>query len=134
MPTTEIAPAIEDQDDLAAFIGSNRYREGGRQFVAHLTIERDRKLVKDAKKLFKLRYGSLKCEVCGFSFESIYGPRGKNFIEAHHRKPISELNGRAASKIKDLAMVCSNCHRMLHRAPYMTTDALRDMLGQTAIS
>lgn len=57
-----------------------------------------------------------KCMVCGFNFEKIYGIHGKGFIEVHHLKPVSEL--KVDTKIDpktDLVVVCSNCHRMLHR-------------------
>ena len=29
--------------------------------------------------------------------------------------PLSELDGEAKTKLKDLALVCSNCHEMLHK-------------------
>ncbi len=40
---------------------------------------------------------------------------GSDFIEGHHTVPISELKGEVKTKVKDVALVCSNCHRMLHR-------------------
>ncbi|WP_423190649.1 HNH endonuclease [Aquimarina brevivitae] len=40
---------------------------------------------------------------------------GKGFIECHHKKPLSELEGESLISINDLALVCANCHRMLHR-------------------
>jgi predicted RNA-binding protein with PUA-like domain/5-methylcytosine-specific restriction endonuclease McrA len=56
------------------------------------------------------------CAVCGFNFEEVYGEHGKDFIEIHHKNPLSTL--KAATEIDprtDLVPVCSNCHRMLHR-------------------
>ena len=57
------------------------------------------------------------CQVCGFDFESTYGAWGRGFIEVHH---IQELSGAPDEGLKvdpstDLAVVCSNCHRMIHR-------------------
>ena len=42
---------------------------------------------------------------------------GKEFIEAHHLTPISNLKKGETRKItsNDFAMLCSNCHRMIHR-------------------
>ena len=59
--------------------------------------------------------GELSCEVCDFDFYKKYGKLGLGFIEAHHKVPVSQLAGDKKTKISDLALVCSNCHRMLHR-------------------
>ena len=62
------------------------------------------------------KYGELCCEVCGFNFEKTYGERGKGFIEVHHNKPLSSLNGETEiNPEKDLNCLCPNCHRMIHR-------------------
>ena len=60
-----------------------------------------------------------------------YGKRGQGFIEAHHRRPIGELNRATTAKLKDLVMVCSNCHRMLHRPPWITLEALRSLVQRS---
>lgn len=55
---------------------------------------------------------------------------GKGFIEAHHTKLVSTLheNGEE-TKIEELALVCSNCHRMLHRRrPWLEMDDLPKLL------
>jgi len=56
------------------------------------------------------------CMVCGFNFGKRYGERGEGFIEVHHLKPIS--GHRKAARIfpkRDMVVLCSNCHRMIHR-------------------
>ncbi len=58
------------------------------------------------------------CEACGFNFMKIYGNLGKDFIEAHHKTPISSLEEGKIYRVdleKDFAVLCSNCHRMIHR-------------------
>lgn len=58
----------------------------------------------------------LKCSLCGFDFEKVYGKRGKGFIEIHHTKPLSTLEEeQIVDPATDLIPVCSNCHRMIHR-------------------
>lgn len=57
----------------------------------------------------------MQCEVCGFIFENTYGELGKDYIECHHIVPLSEIDVQRETKISDLALVCANCHRMLHR-------------------
>jgi 5-methylcytosine-specific restriction protein A len=57
--------------------------------------------------------GRLACEVCNFDFGVVYGELGTGFAECHHKLPLSE--GVRRTRLEDLAIVCSNCHRMLHR-------------------
>lgn len=106
------------------------FLEGERRLVQHARIEkvRNTSLVKEAKKLFKSQHGRLFCEVCTFDFETTYGVRGRDYIEAHHKIPISEVEEVKSVTVADLAMVCSNCHRMLHRPPWVSLDELRACL------
>ncbi|MBD2189898.1 DUF4357 domain-containing protein [Pseudanabaena mucicola] len=95
----------EENDELA-------FGEGKKVEQLHKLIERDKAVVDLAKKKAKERDPFLCCSVCGFSFLKKYG---EDFIEAHHIKPLSEITEEVETKVEDLAMVCSNCHRMLHR-------------------
>jgi len=57
------------------------------------------------------------CQSCNFDFEKVYGDIGKEYIEAHHLIPMSELKkgeSRTLTK-KDFSVLCSNCHRMIHK-------------------
>ena len=72
----------------------------------------------------------LLCEACGFDFEQVYGEHGKGFIECHHTKPVSELKAGEKTKLSDLALVCSNCHRMIHRRrPWLSVSELGELLS-----
>lgn len=96
--------------------GNESFKEGSETLVIHKRKERNRIVIEKAKKLFKLKHNNrLFCEVCGFDFEEVYGDIGKNFIEGHHAIPISEMNENDETKVDDIIMVCSNCHRMIHR-------------------
>ncbi|HEY7974942.1 MAG TPA: HNH endonuclease [Ktedonobacterales bacterium] len=96
----------------------------------HLAYERSQALVQQAKKRFKATHGRLYCEVCAFDFSKAYGDLGEGYIEAHHTKPISELNSGDLTYISDLVMVCANCHRMIHRRrPWLRPDELRQLLA-----
>ena len=45
--------------------------------------------------------------------------------ECHHTVPVSEYGSGARTQLRDLALVCANCHRMLHRRrPWLTIDEL----------
>ena len=83
----------------------------------HKRIERNQKLASDAKRLL----GHI-CLICGFNFEEHYKEIGRGFIEAHHLVPLAELRGRKVQleARKDFAVLCSNCHRMIHRSNFVS--------------
>ncbi|MDU7725415.1 HNH endonuclease [Clostridium perfringens] len=86
------------------------------------------KLAKDA---FKKKYGKLKCEICGFDFESKYGKIGENFIEGHNIKLVSELQDEDVTKKEDIVLLCSNCHRMIHRRrPWLSKEELELLIDK----
>lgn len=91
------------------------YKEGKLKLEIHIKRERNPKVVKEAKKLFINKNKRLYCELCGFDFEEVYGELGKNFIEGHHIKPISDMDEGDITNVEDIKMLCSNCHRMVHR-------------------
>lgn len=68
-----------------------------------------------AAKLLALRTGNgrVLCECCKFDFFGRYGKHGEGYIEAHHRVFLS--TGERLTRPEDFALVCANCHRMLHR-------------------
>lgn len=56
------------------------------------------------------------CQVCDFNFGKSYGKHGENYIEVHHITPLSALiKEKEINPKTDLAVLCSNCHRMIHR-------------------
>jgi hypothetical protein len=91
--------------------------EGRRRLRLQLTIERDGRVVRAAKEQWKRQDPLLRCECCGFSFFECYGDLGEDFIEAHHRVPLGDTRSGElrCTTIGELAPVCSNCNRMLHK-------------------
>ena len=82
----------------------------------HVARERNRQLVESKRKQAMKKHGKLLCEVCGFDFAIHYAERGDGFIECHHTKPVAALVEGQKTHIDDLALVCANCHRMIHRS------------------
>jgi len=100
--------------------------EGESSLATHMRKERDYKFIKEIKRKALLKNKMLNCEVCGFSFLEFYGEIGIGFIEAHHKNPLSEQEGAVETKASDIALVCSNCHRMLHKGnPVYSIDELK---------
>lgn len=62
------------------------------------------------------------------TFEDVFGELGAGFAKCHHKNSLSLREQNEETKLNDLAIVCSNCHRMLHRKrPWLTIDALKDL-------
>lgn len=108
------------------------FNEGNKKLEIHKTRERNPKVISRAKELFKIKNNNrLFCEICGFDFEEKYGEIGKDFIEAHHTIPISDMNENNKTKIEDIIMVCSNCHKMIHRKrPWLSKEELKEIIQQ----
>jgi 5-methylcytosine-specific restriction enzyme A len=122
--------SIEIESDNLSF---SAY-EGKLLSSIHLKRERNRSLVEKKKKQQLLIYGSLECEVCGFNFEREYGERGKGFIECHHIKPIATLEKDSITILQDLALLCSNCHRMIHsKQPWLTISELKTLASSSKL-
>lgn len=90
--------------------------EGEARLVKHLRRERNRSLVESKKKAVLMATGALACEACGFDFRVRYGQLGDGFCEVHHKKPLGDKAGPSVTRLPDLAVVCSNCHRIIHKS------------------
>jgi 5-methylcytosine-specific restriction protein A len=102
---------IEDDDTST----NDSAREGQVLYKLHKVRERDGKIIDAKKKKTLKEKGKLECEACGFDFEAKYGKLGLGFIECHHIVPLHRFESSKETRLEDLALVCSNCHRMLHR-------------------
>jgi len=92
-------------------------REGARVLVTHLRIERDSKLVRDKKDMFRREHGRLFCELCQAAFSHIYGSSWDECaVEEHHLRPLGELAEACMTTLDDLLLVCGTCHRLIHRS------------------
>ena len=101
--------------------------EGRLRLVTHYARERDRNIIK-SKKRHALTNQNLKCEVCNFSFIDKFGVE---FIECHHKTPISQ-SGVTETTLDDLGLVCANCHRMLHKqfdGIFLTMEKLKEKIS-----
>jgi predicted HNH restriction endonuclease len=95
-------------------------KEGKRRWQAHLRRERDPKVVMAKKRQYRALTGGLKCEACTFDFDAAYGL--SEFCEVHHLVPLAEGEQERTTRLEDLAVLCSNCHRAIHRlGPPMPT-------------
>jgi 5-methylcytosine-specific restriction protein A len=121
----EVGPLPPEEDEESSVEGRIIFRQ-------HRGRERDPSLTRKKKEAVKKRAGRLACEVCGLDFSERYGALGEGFIECHHTLPLA-VGAERHTKTSDLALVCSNCHRMIHRSqPMLRIEQLRDQLQSQA--
>lgn len=98
----------EQADMEEVFLG----REGRSRAMISRVRERSLRLRAAALEI----HGCL-CQVCGFDFEATYGSWGRGFAEVHHLHELGAAprEGVEVDAVTDLAVVCSNCHSMIHR-------------------
>ena len=108
-----------DIDRLPDIDAEVKVFEGNPRLVAHLKLERNTTIIKKKKYDVLAGVGVLGCEVCGFDFSKFYGDHGRDFCEVHHLTPLHNSDGIVATELSDLAVVCSNCHRIIHRTSPM---------------
>jgi hypothetical protein len=66
----------------------------------------------------------------GNDFERTYGERGVRYAEVHHVTPL-RVTGQTNTRLVDLAMLCANCHSMIHRgSQWLTPAELRSRVQQ----
>lgn len=124
-----LTPAKSTAEEAKSIGEDEDFPEGRVVARLHRYRERNYRLVKDKKSKVLQDSGSLNCEVCSFDFAAFYGKMGYGFAECHHNKPLSELDEGARVRLEDLAIVCANCHRMLHRTrPWLAVQELRHLL------
>ena len=115
---------IPEEDDEEAF------PEGKEVYRLHRLKERKVKVVDLAKKRKLVNDPLLHCQVCNFSFAQAYGELGNGFIEAHHTIPLSDFAEETDTRTEDIVLVCSNCHKMLHRhRPWLSISELTNLLN-----
>jgi 5-methylcytosine-specific restriction protein A len=120
-------PEDEEADDEEASAP-----EGRVLYRRHRTRERNKGLRQKKIDAALKKGAALACEACGFNFGKAYGERGSGYIECHHVVPLHEA-GEGTTKLADLALICSNCHRMIHRsAPWPTPTELGELVQEQA--
>ena len=124
---TAAAPGDPLSSPVAPLPSADReYKETKRLASERLAFARDPALIRNARAI-----RGYQCEACDFDFEARYGTIGHQYIECHHVDPLGERETPTAlTKVRDVRMLCANCHRMVHRTrPPLPVEELREALG-----
>lgn len=115
-PIEDDEPGIQDAEEGRILTRVHRQRE------------RSRKLVEQVKALALKQTGRLVCAACGFDFVDKYGPSANGIIDVHHTKPLHTLAEGHRTSIHDLALLCANCHRVVHASrPWLSIEEVASL-------
>jgi hypothetical protein len=110
-----LAPENDDEQGREDFI------EGARRIVTHKSIERNPALITQVK-----RRRDWTCDICSMKFLDKYNVE---YIEAHHKIALNRT-GEGITNINQIALLCANCHRAVHKKMVidanMSYDAIRE--------
>jgi hypothetical protein len=130
-PPLQVEWTTDGQDEGVNF----EYEEGIRRQAERSFFQRNPQLAQQAKASF-----SCVCKVCGFDFAKTYGRLGQGFAEVHHLNPLSERpptewTATVRTNIEEVAVLCANCHRMIHRRkPAFSIEELRAMISPKGVA
>lgn len=112
-----IAQQIKDQIETAepanVPVDDEEFAEGRLVTRAHLSRERNGKLRRHVLKQRRVD-GSLSCDCCGVVAPSTSPELDDAIFEVHHLVPLAAAQART-TKVSDTALLCANCHRIVHR-------------------
>jgi 5-methylcytosine-specific restriction enzyme A len=126
----------EADDDIirdSAADGAGTSLEQAKRYRQHRAIERQ----PSHSRLVKKKLGT-RCMGCLFELSELYGPIASGYIEAHHLIPLSSLDENEIVRFDpgtDFAVLCPNCHRIIHRMDNVSDiPGLRALVKEGALS
>jgi 5-methylcytosine-specific restriction enzyme A len=121
--------AASEIDDEEVFF------EGRVVSEAHSRRERNPK-IRERLIQHRKRSGSLQCDIC--ECLPLACEFGEAMFEAHHLLPLA-LAAERRTTLADMALLCANCHRLIHRAiargkRWLTIREAKGILSRIAVS
>jgi hypothetical protein len=73
------------------------------------------------------------CDACAVDYSALLEGKGVRVLQVHHRKQLAATDRPRLTKLSDLAVVCANCHMLIHMDPKraFSVEKLRAMLRGT---
>ena len=103
--------------------------EGQRLLYKHTRKERSPILADAKRRAVRAEKGYLWCEACLLDESKVPMEIGEACFEVHHLQSLAKPLEPTITRLDDLALVCANCHRMLHRSnPMLSPIELRQRL------
>lgn len=109
-----IRAGVQIVDHLESEQIEDTFIEGRLVTETHLRRERDSTL-RERFLQIRQKERKLQCDLCEVSGSSVKENFRLSLFECHHIKPLS-ASGERTTEISDLALLCANRHRLIHRA------------------
>ena len=109
-------PVADQVATASALAGVTEANEGSVRLREHRSKERSRILSEAKRRTFRAEHGELRCEACARSTANLPAQLAEACFEVHHLLPLSSRNASSKTSLDDLALLCANCHRMIHRS------------------
>jgi hypothetical protein len=70
------------------------------------------------------------CAVCDVDYKKVLKGKGARVLQVHHLKQMASTDKPRVTKLSDLAVVCANCHTLIHSNPLfaLPIETLKDAL------
>ncbi len=78
-------------------------------------VHQSRERAPGVRRALMKRHEALQCVVCEFRPPEIERALQESFFEAHHIVPLANLVGTTKTRQADIALLCANCHRFIHK-------------------
>jgi len=74
------------------------------------------------------------CCVCDVDYSKVLDGNGVRVLQVHHRKQLAASDAPRLTSLKDLAVVCANCHLLIHMNPKraLSVEALKKRLNNSS--
>lgn len=128
----ELLALAGDFLDVGDEVAEDTAIEGAAVVRMHQVRERDPELAARKRARVLRETGRLACEVCSFDFKAFYGEHGQGFAEVHHTRPLGTRAEAEPTTLEELVILCSNCHRMIHRRGLIGVQELRAIVANAA--
>jgi 5-methylcytosine-specific restriction protein A len=132
-------PPKAAQDLERLWRGSGDHRRAAAEPTAFegILTEAKRYTRKRDRKLRELALEQAKgiCEACEQDYGALLGGLGLRVLQVHHRQQLRAMDAPRITSLKDLAVVCVNCHALIHADPKraMPVQYLRCRLGRAGV-
>jgi predicted HNH restriction endonuclease len=111
---SESFTSLTHEQDVKDYLPEVQAFEGRWSIQQHLRRERSSVLVEAKKRAFRSEHGLLQCQACELSERELPKKLGTSCFEVHHLIPIGDRQEAILTSLDDLAILCANCHCMIH--------------------
>lgn len=131
----EVDRLFETSSPTRSIEASNTHSEVGDPLVAMEGAIREARVLSRGRnralRAAALRAANGTCEACRVVFAEMFDGKGSRILQVHHRQQLALLDVPTLTSPQDLAVVCANCHALIHSNPLhaLTVEEVRAVIA-----